>query len=132
MRELMLPLVDEQGGDLVKYIGDDILAAFPTAEAAFQSARAMMARVAETHAQARPDMQIQVAIGIGWGPCLHVPQVDVWDVQANRAFKLGEDTAEAGDILLTVEAAQQLAPRHTLEPYDVSVHSVMIAAFRAQ
>lgn len=108
MRRVTGAVIEEFGGELVKYIADDVLAVFPSVERAYDAAYRMMSVVEAANAHAEPDMVIHIAIGIGYGPTLHVPGVDVWGDQANRAFKLGEDTAESGEILLTEEAAAAL------------------------
>ena len=92
----------------------------------------MMAAVEAGNADAEPDMRMHVAIGVGYGPTLYVSGVDVWGDQANRAFKLGEDIAEPGEILVTAEArAAMNAPADDLTPYEVSFSGVTFSAFRA-
>ena len=45
-------------------------------------------------------------MGIGYGEMLRVGDLDVWGREVNAASKLGEDTAKAGDILLTRAAVE--------------------------
>ena len=56
------------------------------------------------------DWDVHVGIGLGFGPLLMVGDHDAYGNEMNLASKLGEDLAQAGDILLT-EAAYQRAGR---------------------
>lgn len=81
------------GGTYVKGWADNVAATFPTVEAAVSAGQELI-----NHHPA--------CVGIGWGEVLIEPG-DVWGVEVNRAFKLGEDTAGPGEILLTPAARTQ-------------------------
>ncbi|MBI2788478.1 MAG: FIST C-terminal domain-containing protein [Elusimicrobia bacterium] len=57
-------LIYQHGGDVDKYIGDCIFAAFPGADAAFTTARRVLAMVAQRRREGSP---FDVRIGINWG-----------------------------------------------------------------
>jgi hypothetical protein len=57
-------LVYEHGGDVDKFIGDCIFAAFPTPDAALKTARCVLALVAERRREGSP---FDVRVGINWG-----------------------------------------------------------------
>ena len=57
-------LVYEHGGDVDKFIGDCIFAAFPTADAALKAARCVLALVARRRREGSP---FDVRVGINWG-----------------------------------------------------------------
>jgi class 3 adenylate cyclase len=59
----------------------------------------------------RPDAeQIWLAIGIAHGRILDLGGADIFGDAVNIASKLGEDTANEGDILVTADAAAQVDP----------------------
>ena len=70
------------------------------------------------------ELDIRVACGIDFGSILVVPGVDFFGNAVNRASKLGEDLAAAGEILITREAMATLPSDHTIEhsqrQYDTS------------
>lgn len=132
MRALVVPMVEELGGELVKYIGDDVVTLFPDVPRALDAARRI---VAATHEECVEDDDLKgfrVAIGIGHGTFLHVPGHDVWGAEVNRAFKIGEDIANADEILLTRDAHAVLAAaeRDLFEQVDVMISGITLTAFR--
>lgn len=100
MQRTVAPIVMAHGGEVVKFEADDCFAVFGTAQHAVEAARAIHGALAE---DPHPDM-IRVAIGIDFGQVLMVDNLDVFGNPVNRASKLGEDIAEAGETLITSEA----------------------------
>ena len=90
MQEITEPIIHAQGGEIVKHIGDDVLAVFDDADEAYQAARQIIQTVSAKNAQVSEELKIRVSIGIAFGPTLFVPGVDIWGDQANQAFKLGQ------------------------------------------
>lgn len=133
MRSLAVPAVQRHGGEVVKFIADDVLAVFPTTVAALTAATEIVAATRTDDLERSQDMQFEVAIGIGCGPVLHVPGVDLWGDEVNRAFKLGEDTAGPGEIWLTRCAHDALGGRGPeFERIDVSVSGLSLEAYRVR
>lgn len=83
------------GGELVKTDADNLFAVFPDVPAAYLCAQAIGAR-------------IPCGAGISIGRILLI-EGDLFGEEVNRAAKLGEDRAQAGEILLTEAAAAKLA-----------------------
>jgi len=48
-----------------------------------------------------PEEQILLCVGLGYGKVLRIGDQDVFGAEVNAASKLGEDTAEAWEILVT-------------------------------
>jgi class 3 adenylate cyclase len=131
MRAIAVPAIEGRGGEIVKFIADDVMAAFPTPDAALAAALEIRAAIEVDLGVTQADMRFQVCIGIGYGPALHVPRTDLWGDEVNLAFKLGEDTAGPGEILLTERAFAALATqpaRH--EEIEVRVSGLEIVAYR--
>lgn len=116
MRSIVVPIVHDLGGTVVKYIADDVLAVFSAPDQAFEAARRI---VQDTREQG-----FGVSIGIGFGPTLHVPGSDVWSDEANRAFKLGEDIGNAGEVLLTRAAFEGLEPDQPRDECEATTFNV--------
>lgn len=82
------------GGTLVKAWADNFAATFGSVREAIIAASLISARV-------------PAGGGIGFGEIL-MPVGDLWGVEVNRASKLGEDFAGAGEIKLTDAAVARL------------------------
>jgi len=130
MRAVAVPAIRRSGGSVVKYIADDILAVFPSADDALAAALEIRAATAIDLGVTQSDMRFQVCMGIGFGPVLHVPGSDLWGDEVNQAFKLGEDTAGPGEILLTERAHQALRNRPPkARPMQIEVSGRRVNAF---
>lgn len=130
MQELTRPIIHAQGGEVVKHIGDDVLAVFDDANEAYGASCEILEAIARRNADLEEELRIRVAIGIGYGPTLFVPGVDVWGDQANQAFKLGEDTAGPGEVLMTAAAYHDLTPKPPgFEKLDLTVSGLSIEAY---
>jgi adenylate cyclase len=105
MRELCVPAIARHRGTLVKTEADNLFARFPTPKHAVEASLDMFGRLSEANLETDDESDIQVSIGIGWGPTL-VLEHDMWGGEFNLASKLGEDIAGAGELLLT-EAAHR-------------------------
>lgn len=121
----MRPAVAEHGGEVVKRVADSFFAVFPSAAQALDGALAGAAALAAFNADrtgcvadgTRTD-PIHPCIGLGFGPTLVIPGDNLYGAEVNRAFVLGEDTAEAREVLATSAFLAALgAP-----PQGVGVH----------
>jgi adenylate cyclase len=100
-KKLLLPIVENQDGLLVKQEGDSLLILFRRPERAVACAQQMLSACARYNERRRPEEQILLCVGIGFGRVLRIGDSDVWGKEVNTASKLGEDTAKAGEILVT-------------------------------
>ncbi|MDB4973429.1 MAG: putative adenylate/guanylate cyclase [Myxococcaceae bacterium] len=104
MQRTVVPLVVAGGGRVVKTEADNVFATFERVPHALKTARAIHAELAQKNAVLPTDWDVHVGIGIGYGKLLMIGADDVYGSEMNLASKLGEDLAQAGEILLT-EAA---------------------------
>jgi len=104
MQRVVLPLLPKAGGRLLKSEADNVFALFPDVPAAVRVALAVTEELARSNLVMPRDWDIHVSVGIGYGPLLMVGEHDAFGAEMNLASKLGEDLAEAEQILLT-EAA---------------------------
>ncbi len=123
-KRLLLPIVDKHDGILVKVEADSFMLIFRRPEAALLCAVEMQRACASINARRRPEEQILLCAGIGFGHILRIGDSDVFGEEVNHASKLGEDTAKSGEILLTEAAKSALGelPGLTFEAHG-SVHA---------
>lgn len=100
-KKLLLPIVDDHDGLLMKQEGDSFLILFRRPERALACAQHMQRACWRYNEQRKPEEQILLCIGIGYGHVLRIGDADVWGKEVNAASKLGEDTAKMHDILVT-------------------------------
>lgn len=127
-RALLVPVIEAGGGALIKTTADNVYATFPTAEAAIEASLEGQRVLARDNAGRHPDWQIGLCVGVGYGEILVLGDQDFFGHQLNLAFKLGEDVAGPGEVLVTAEALQAAgAGRYPHETRDVSCSGVAIA-----
>ena len=61
----------------------------------------MQKKCSTINARRPPEEQIVLCVGLGFGTLLKIGDDDVFGHEVNLASKLGEDTAEASEILVT-------------------------------
>lgn len=126
-RRLLLPVIREGGGAPIKTAADNMYAMFPDAADAIQTSIVMQQLLRQYNATRQTDDRIGLCVGIGYGDILVIEDIDFFGHELNLAFKLGEDTAEAGEILVTRAALEAAGiDRFPHEPRTVSVSGVTI------
>jgi class 3 adenylate cyclase len=98
---LLLPVIEDHGGLLLKSEGDSMLVIFRDPGAAMRCAQAMQAALVHFNRDQPPEEDVLLCIGMGFGRVLKIGDADVYGAEVNAASKLGEDTARAGEILVT-------------------------------
>jgi class 3 adenylate cyclase len=114
-RKLLLPIVERHDGLLIKEEGDSLLILFRRVERALEAGIAMQRACRMVNERRKPEEQILLCLGIGYGDILRIADQDAWGREVNSASKLGEDTANANEILVTAAAHQELAGRSDVE-----------------
>lgn len=100
-KKLLLPIVDNFDGLLMKQEGDSFLILFRRPERALACAQQLQRACALYNERRTPEEQILLCVGVGFGRVLRIGDADVWGKEVNAASKLGEDTAKSGEILVT-------------------------------
>jgi adenylate cyclase len=119
----LLPIVERHDGLLVKEEGDSLLILFRRAERALDCSIAMQRACQQVNERRKPEDQILLCIGLGFGQILRIADQDAWGREVNLASKLGEDTAKAGEILVTPAARAALAQRAGLQFESIGASS---------
>lgn len=125
------PIVQSFDGYMIKYDADNCFALFPAPLNAVNAAIAMQHAFRASNILTADDLDIHVACGIDYGKILVVGGEDCFGDAVNRASKLGEDVAEAGDILVTREAMQMVPPEAGIKSrqIDISISGINIPAY---
>jgi class 3 adenylate cyclase len=128
------PIVKSYGGEMLKYDADNCFAVFPDPLSAVNAAIAMNHAFNAANILTSDDLDIRVACGIDYGRILVIGNEDCFGDAVNRASKLGEDVAEAGDILVTKEAMQMIPTEAGIKSHeiDISISGINIAAFAVE
>lgn len=98
---IFLPLIESHDGILLKREGDSILVIFRRADEGVRAAIEMQKALVPVNEQRDPEEKIHLCVGLGYGRILRIGDSDVFGAEVNAASKLGEDTARAGEILVT-------------------------------
>lgn len=100
--EIIMPIIEKNGGVLIKTIGDGTMSMFDDPRNALHSAISMQKKMDEHNRQAsKPEGQINIRIGINYGLGI-VDDNDVFGDVVNVASRV-EALADAGQILITDE-----------------------------
>jgi class 3 adenylate cyclase len=105
-REAISPIITEQGGRIVKTIGDGVLLEFPSVVAAVACAGAIQRLMAERNAAAPADQRMLFRIGINLSDVL-IEGDDILGDGVNVAARL-EEISEAGGICISEDVYRQI------------------------
>jgi class 3 adenylate cyclase len=115
------PIVRSYGGFMIKYEADNCFAVFPDPLSAVQAAIAMQHAFRAENLLTSDDLDIHISCGIDYGKILMVGHEDCFGDPVNRASKMGEDLAVAGEILITKEAMQMIPPEAGIKAREMNV-----------
>jgi class 3 adenylate cyclase len=98
---LLLPVIEQHEGFLLKTEGDSFLAIFRKPQKALQCSLVMQQTLIPYNKNKHDQERIHLCVGLGFGKILRVGNMEVFGAEVNAACKLGEDTAKQGEILVT-------------------------------
>ncbi len=99
---LLIPIIDAHDGILLKVEGDSYMVIFRNVHKALAASLAMQRLLHVYNADRAPEEKVLLCIGLGYGKVLKIGDSDVFGAEVNAASKLGEDTAKAWEILVTL------------------------------
>lgn len=108
MRLTAAPVIQSHGGKVVKFEADNCFAIFPEPLEAIRACISMQLAFNAVNLLTEDDLDLRISCGIDYGRILMPHPGDFFGDCVNRASKLGEDLAEAGDILVTGDAMQRV------------------------
>lgn len=98
---LLIPVIEDWDGILLKVEGDSFLVIFRNVAKALQASIAMQRTLSSYNAEKPDEEKVLLCVGLGFGRILRIGDADVFGAEVNAASKLGEDTAKAWEILVT-------------------------------
>ena len=105
MRELVMPVFDAFKPIHLRLAGDNIFAAFRSADDAISAAVQVQKTLKSSGIMLNQNEPFQACIGIGFGKLLFSQTLEgYFGDEMNLASKLGEDIATGGEILITQHA----------------------------
>src|SRR5215208_3986506 len=125
------PIVKSYGGFMIKYEADNCFAVFPDPLSAVNAAIAMQHAFSAENLLTSDDLDIHISCGIDYGKILIIGHEDCFGDPVNRASKMGEDLAVAGEILITKEAMQMISADAGIKvrEMNVSISGITIPAY---
>jgi len=98
---LLIPVIEDHEGILLKLEGDSFLVIFRNPQKALKCAIGLQQLLAGYNLGRLPEEQVLLCVGLGYGRVLRIGDSDVFGAEVNAASKLGEDLAKAGEIMVT-------------------------------
>ena len=105
-QRLLIPILENNDGILLKVEGDSYLVIFRNITKAIQASIEMQKALAKYNKKTSKEEQVLLCVGLGYGKVLKIGDNDVFGNEVNAASKLGEDTAKAGEILVTASVKE--------------------------
>jgi len=109
MQRLVTPVVEENGGLVVRAEHDNLTCLFDDVPQAIEASREITGRLQSANVILPSDKELYASIGIGFGPILNVENEAIYGNEVNLASKLGEDIASLGEVLLSPAAYERIA-----------------------
>src|SRR5688572_22271127 len=126
------PIVKLYGGRMLKYEADNCFAVFPEPLAAVNAAIEMQHAFRAANVLTSDDLDIHISCGIDYGKLLIIGNQDCFGDPVNRASKMGEDVAAAGEILITQEAMQMIPPDAGIVAREIDRKSTRLNSSHSQ
>ena len=98
---LLLPVIEQHEGFLLKTDGDSLLVIFRKPQKALQCVLVMQQVLIPYNEAKLEQERVHLCIGLGFGKILRVGNTEVFGAEVNAACKLGEDLAKQGETLVT-------------------------------
>ncbi|HRP68096.1 MAG TPA: adenylate/guanylate cyclase domain-containing protein [Turneriella sp.] len=106
---LLIPIIEDNDGVLLKAEGDSLLVIFRNVTKALHASIFMQRTLLAYNKDKSDEEKVLLCVGLGYGKVLRIGDVDVFGHEVNSASKLGEDTAEAYEVLVTPAVAENAA-----------------------
>lgn len=123
--DVMRAATEQHNGTVIKTIGDEVMATFPTADDALNAAGQMQRQIA-AHTELRVEGQpVSIRIGCHFGPVV-LEARDVFGASVHTANRMTSQ-AKAGQIITTSAIIERLSPE-----WRASVRQIDVANIRGQ
>jgi adenylate cyclase len=123
--DVMRSATEQRQGTVIKTMGDEVMATFPSADSALNAAAQMQQQIS-THAQLKVDGQpVSIRIGCHFGPVM-LENRDVFGAAVHTANRMTSQ-AKAGQIVTTAATVDKLSPE-----WRASCRQIDIATLKGQ
>jgi adenylate cyclase len=131
-QRIFTPHIDNYNGILLKQEGDSLLIIFRNPIDALNCAIAMQQACKTYNIDKAETDQVLLCLGLGYGKMLKIGDDDIFGAEVNAASKLGEDTADPWEILVTEQFKKAISRATSIkfEALDV-IPPGSSAAYRA-
>lgn len=128
------PIIESFGGSVIKFEADNCFAVFPDTLPAVNAAISLQLAFEASNLLTSDDFDVHISCGIDYGKMLIIGNEDCFGDSVNRACKLGEDVALAGEIIVTKEAMSRVPAEAELRQHEVniSISGIVIPAFTVE
>jgi class 3 adenylate cyclase len=125
------PIIKTYNGSMLKFEADNCFAVFPDTLSAVHAAITLQLAFDASNLLTSDDFDVHIACGIDQGKILIVGDEDCFGDAVNRACKLGEDIAAAGEILVTQDAVKTITSEldFQLREVNISISGLTIPAY---
>ena len=123
--EIMRSATESHDGTVIKTIGDEVMATFPTADCALNAASEMQHEIRSDSRLKVQGQPIAIRIGCHFGPVM-LEQRDIFGAAVHTANRMTSQ-AKAGQIMISSAMVQNLAPE-----WRSSVRQIDIAMLRGK
>ena len=132
LHSIVLPVVEQQGGEVIKVAADNVYAVFEDVPQAVAAASDTVGRLEAANSMLPEELDMHAEFGIGYGRVLIIEDDDFYGTEVNLASKLGEDVARGGEILLTESACKRLtgAGQGGCDKVEMNVSGLSFTAYR--
>jgi adenylate cyclase len=124
-KRLLIPVIEEADGFLLKIEGDSFLAMFRNPLKGLQAALRMQELLRSYNGDKADEEKVLLCVGLGFGKVLRIGDLDVFGHEVNSASKLGEDTAKAGEILVTEAFRDRIRALSDQEFEEIAIESIL-------
>lgn len=107
-QRLLIPILENHDGILLKVEGDSFLVIFRNVDKAIKASIEMEKALAKYNKKKSAEEKVLLCVGLGYGTVLKIGDSDVYGKEVNSASKLGEDIAKQGEILVTESVVKQV------------------------
>jgi len=121
---ILVPIIDDHDGIILKIEGDSMLIIFRNTIKALKAVASMQQACIAYNVGRVDEERVLLCAGVGFGRVLRIGDADVFGKEVNSASKLGEDTAKAGEVLVTravVDAVATIGGLRFIELDDIPV-----------
>lgn len=120
--EVMKDATHQFDGTVIKTIGDEVMATFPTVDDAMGAAAQMQARISAARAEGEDHIPVSIRIGCHFGPVVQ-EQNDIFGAAVHTANRMTSQ-AKAKQIVISGQTVQQMGPEWAAQTRQIDVATV--------